>query len=97
MYKHKGYIQCPLCLFLIKTVNPILKDHKMSTTLINFKIEKDMLFGYDTFYAANIIVAIVHHETKEIRSTKGFFLPHPFAKKSKRYAKRLGYVFNEII
>jgi len=65
--------------------------------LINFKVMDNKICGYNSDYKQNIVIGFINHEQKEIRAAKGFDIGHPMGKQSKRYARRLGYVFNESI
>ena len=62
--------------------------------LINFKIYNSKLFGFNPVFNTDIMLATIDHEQKEVRPVKEYLFPHPFGNKSKRYARMLGYSFN---
>ena len=62
--------------------------------LINIKIWNNQILGYEPYFKENVVVATIDHKEKEIRPAHGYFFPHPIGKTSKRYARRLGYTFN---
>jgi len=62
--------------------------------LINVKIWNNKILGYEPFFKENITIAIIDHDQKEVRPAHGYFFPHPLGLISKRYARILGYNFN---
>jgi hypothetical protein len=55
---------------------------------------EDELYGYEPYFEKDVTVAYINHDRKEVSPCHGYFFPHPLGKASKKYAKSIGYVFN---
>lgn len=58
------------------------------------KIKGDKIFAYEPSFKKDVIVAHINKEKKEIHPAHGYFMPHKYGKKCKKYADKLGYTFN---
>ena len=53
----------------------------------------EFLLGYEKYFDKMVYVAAIRHNKKEVVPCHGYCAPHPLAKKSKAYAKKIGYKF----
>ena len=59
------------------------------------KITKNQwILGYEEYFKKDVYIGVINHKTKEVRPCHGYFYPHQYGKKLKRYAKKIGYNFN---
>ena len=59
-----------------------------------FIIQSDCIVGFEPYFNSLVKVAFIDHGKKEIRPSHGYFAPHKYGKKSKKYAESIGYTFN---
>jgi hypothetical protein len=52
------------------------------------------LLGYEPYFEGYRWIATAHHNHKVVHPCHGYFAPHPHSSKSKKWAKSLGYTFN---
>ena len=52
------------------------------------------IMGYEPFFEKDVVVATIHHDTKTIYPAHGYFAPHKYGKRTAKYAKKIGYRFN---
>jgi hypothetical protein len=59
-----------------------------------FIVEQNEILGFEPYFNKLVLIAMINHERKEIRPTNGYFYPHKYGKKAKKYAESIGYTFN---
>jgi hypothetical protein len=52
------------------------------------------ILRHEYYFDRLVATAIINHESKEVRPTHGYFLPHHYGKLNKKIADKLGYIFN---
>jgi hypothetical protein len=52
------------------------------------------ILGYEPYFDKLVLVAFICDESKTVYPAHGYFVPHPHGTLSKRYAKKIGYEFN---
>ena len=57
-------------------------------------VQAQFILGWEPYFNKDVRIASIDHMSKEIRPCHGYFFPHPWGKKVKAYAKKLGYTFN---
>lgn len=57
------------------------------------EIEDDKIYGWDSYLTSMRWVARIDHDLKEIRTTHGYSIPHPYGMKVKKYAEKIDYKF----
>ena len=64
------------------------------------KIEKsnfsdsDIILRYEPFFDKLVWTAFIDHKSKIVRPCHGYFKYHPYGVKNERYAKSIGYTFD---
>lgn len=54
----------------------------------------DIIMDYEPFFEKDVPVASIHHNSKIIYPAHGYFAPHKYGKRTEKYAKKIGYRFN---
>jgi hypothetical protein len=61
---------------------------------MGLEIKGDKIYGYEPYFDKNVWVASINHDREEVTPTHGYFYPHKIGKKTKKYAEKIGYTFN---
>jgi hypothetical protein len=61
---------------------------------MGLKIKGDEIYTYEPYFEKDVLVATIDQKNKEVRPTHGYFSPHKIGQKSKKYAEKIGYSFN---
>jgi hypothetical protein len=52
------------------------------------------ILAYEPFFEKDVVVATIFHDTKTIYPAHGYFAQHKYGKRTEKYAKKIGYRFN---
>jgi len=58
------------------------------------KVEDDWVLRYEPYFDKLVRTAHISHKTKTVYPCHGYFKNHPYGIKNERYAKSIGYTFN---
>ena len=53
-----------------------------------------IIYGYEPYFQRNVEVGFIMPDKKVIKPSHGYFFPHPYGKKMKAVAKKIGFVFD---
>jgi hypothetical protein len=71
------------------------KKTKVMKIVKNLDLDNsEHIFAYEPFLEEDVVVATIDHNSKTIWPAHGYFAPHKYGKRTEKYAKKIGYRFN---